>query len=314
MRANLSKKADIAMDRKKLLLVLAAYVMWGVLPLYWGLLSGLNSVFILANRIVFAAMFTLLLLAASGRLAVLRELFKDRSKMKFIVPAALIVTVNWGLFIWSVSVGRVMDASLGYYMNPLAVCVWGFAVFREKVSRLEIAALILAAFGVALTTIQFGKFPFVALALALTFSTYGALKKFAHADGLASVCAETLIVTPFALLFIALAPQSAEAISRLAPLTGLLCVGAGIVTALPLVLYSAGVNDLPFATIGFLQYVAPTLMLVIGVLQGEPFTITQGVSFGFIWAGLVLFTVGIVKRSRRAAEADAGRCPNTGKA
>ncbi len=296
------------MKKKSLLLVLAGYVLWGVLPLYWGVLTGLDSFVILACRFVMSAVSTLVLLAATHRLPALFQVLRDRQAMKFLVPAALTITVNWGLFIWAVGQGRVMDASLGYYMNPLMVFLFGILVFKERCGKLELFALLLAVAGVVLSTLQYGAFPYIALALATSFSVYGTLKKFAHVDGLVSVAAETLLLTPVMLLFLLFAPQSHATFAAATPLQLIFLAGAGIVTATPMVLYSGGVNDLPFTTMGFLQYICPTLMLIIGVtLMGETFSAAKAVSFAFIGAGLILFTIGLYRRERaQAALAKAG--------
>lgn len=286
------------MQKKSVAVALMAYVLWGVLPIYWRYLARLDPLFVLANRIIWAAVTTFLMLVVTKKARALLELFKDWSRLKYIIPAAIVITLNWGVYIWAVGVGRVIDSSLGYFMNPLAVAVCGMVMFKERVSKLEGAALLLALAGVALTTAQYGGFPFVAVTLAVTFASYGTLKKFAHTDGLVSVCAETIIVAPIALAYVIFAPGSASSLSGITALETVLCVAAGFVTAMPLVFYTYGVTRLPFITMGFLQYIAPTMMLIIGILQGEPFTSSQGVSFGFIWAGLALFTIGMVKRTK----------------
>lgn len=286
------------MNKKSLLLVLAGYVLWGVLPLYWGLLSNLNSMVILANRVLWSAVWTGLLLVVLKKTPEIKTVFKDKKVMKYLIPASIVITCNWGLYIWAVTSGKVMDASLGYYMNPLAVFLCGIFVFREKCNKLELAALLLALVGVVLSTVQYGEFPFTAIGLAVLFAAYGVLKKFAHVDSVTGVFVETVLMVPFAIAFLLFAPVSVSAFSQATVGEYLLLAGAGIATALPMVLYSQGVNDLPFSTMGFLQYVSPTLMLLIGILQGEAFTGAQAISFGFIWAGLVLYTIGMVRREK----------------
>ena len=286
------------MNKKSLLLVLTGYVIWGLLPLYWAMLSTFDALFILATRMVWSAILTFLLLVILKKLPALKALIADKQKMKFLVPAAFVITINWGVYIWSVSSGFVMDASLGYYMNPLAVFLCGIFVFKEKCGKLELFALVLAFLGVAFSTFQYGKFPFIALTLAISFAVYGILKKFAHADALCAICTETLLVTPFALLFLLFSPVSAQAFASMTTPLLLLCICTGVATALPMTLYSQGVNHLPFVTMGFLQYISPTLMLFIGLFQGEPFSLEQGICFGFIWAGLTLFTIGMVRRHK----------------
>lgn len=273
--------------------------MWGVLPLYWKLLASLDSVFILCNRIIWALVFAVVLLFAIRKLSKMKELLIDWSKMKFLIPAAIVITLNWGLYIWAVNADHVIESSLGYYMNPLVVCLFGIVIFKEKVNAPQVVALLLALVGVVISTVQYGSFPLVAIALAVSFSLYGTLKKFAHVGGVEGVGVETLLVAPIALLFVIFAPQSHASLEAMTLLQLFFCVGSGVVTAIPLMLYSRGVNELPFVIVGFLQYIAPTLMLIIGIWQGEVFTPDQAISFGFIWVGLVVFSIGIILQDRK---------------
>lgn len=286
------------MDKKGFLAGAMSHVIWGLLPLYWALLKPLDSIFILCNRILWSAVFTMLLLTVRRQLPELRAAMKDRNIMKYMVPAAITITINWGLYIFAVNSGHVMDASLGYYMNPLVVFALGVFLFKEKCNKLEIIALLLALAGVVMTTLQADSFPYIAVIIAISFAVYGALKKKAHMGGLTSVALETLLVAPLALLFVLLAPQSGEAFAQATSLQLVLLVLAGVMTALPLVLFAIGVNSVPFTVMGFLQYISPTLMLLTGILQGEPFTAARAISFGFIWAGLILFSIGMVRQAR----------------
>lgn len=290
------------MEKKYLLSVGIGYLMWGVLPLYWALLNNLDPIFVLSNRIIWSAGFTVLLLALNKRMGMLKATFRDWKQMKFLIPAAVAVTLNWGIYIWAVNDGRVMDASLGYYMNPLFVFLCGVLIFKEKCGKLEIIALGLALAGVLISTIQFGNFPFVALSLALSFVAYGVFKRFAQADGLTSVAVETLIVMPIMLVLVIFLPTSHASMSVMTAWQVALLVGAGVVTATPLVLYSLGVNKLPFIVVGFLQYISPTCMLIIGLAEGAPFGLAQAVSFGCIWAGLIVFSIGMHKKNKAAAK------------
>lgn len=287
------------MNKKSLALVLLAYVIWGVLPLYWKLLSSLDSIFILCNRILWALVFSVVLLLALKRLSNLKELLTDWSKLKYLIPAAITVTLNWGIYIWAVNANHVIESSLGYYMNPLVVCLFGIVIFKEKVNFPQVIALVLALVGVVISTIQFGSFPFVAIVLAVSFSLYGTFKKFADVGGIEGVGVETLLVAPLALLFVIFAPQSHASLEAMTMMQLAFCIGSGVVTAIPLMLYSKGVNELPFVIMGFLQYIAPTLMLIVGIWQGEAFTPDQAISFGFIWAGLIVFSVGIVMQDKK---------------
>lgn len=280
---------------------LACYILWGLLPLYWHQLEKLDSVFILCNRIIWSAVFTVSLLLAQRQFGEVKAVLRDKKKMRFMIPAAITITINWGVYIWAVNAGHLLDSSLGYYMNPLMVFAIGMILFREKSSVLEWIALGLATVGVLIATIAYGAFPWIAIALALSFSLYGMFKKLAGVGGVISIAVETLLIGPFALAFLIFAPNSHASIANLNALTTVLLLLSGIVTATPLILFTFGVNHLPLSTVGFLQYVSPTLQMVIGVLVfREVLTQDRIVAFAFIGVALVLYSVGMARRARRA--------------
>jgi chloramphenicol-sensitive protein RarD len=292
------------MNRKSLLLVLAGYMLWGVLPLYWHLLANVSPLFVLANRILWSAVFTVIVLAAGKRLKELKAMLLDRRVMKLLIPATVAITLNWGIYIWAVGQNRVLEASLGYYMNPLMVFLMGTLMFKERCGRLELFALLFAAAGVIYSTVQYGEFPFISVLLAALFAIYGMFKKMAGVDGFVSVSVETIFLTPFALLFMLIWPGTPATLSGVTTLEAVLLVLAGAMTAIPLILYSQGVNNIPFLTMGFLQYISPTLMLLSGMLvMGEEFSISKAVSFSFIGVGLILYTIGMARRERAARSA-----------
>jgi len=270
--------------------------MWGILPAYWNLLAGLNPLFILCCRIVFSLVFTVGILFVTNRAHVLRDTLRNKSTMRYLVPASVFITCNWGLYIWAVNSGRVLDSSLGYYMNPLTGFLLGVLMFREKYTRLQIAAVALAFTGVLISLIAYGSFPFVALSLTLSFATYGALKKKAHADPVASIAVETLFFAPIALvLALVFMPDSIKAVN---PVNLLLLIGGGVATATPLVMFSRAVNEIPFIIVCFLQYISPSLALIYGLVSGESISRSQLVSFIFIGLGLVVFSIALFRISK----------------
>lgn len=284
-----------------LLSTLACYILWGILPLYWHALEHLNPVFILANRIIWSAVFTIGILLITGKLDDVKAVFRDKAKMRFMIPAAITITINWGVYIWAVNSGHILDSSIGYYMNPLVVFAIGIVLFHEKSGVIDWIALGLATIGVLIATIAYGAFPWIAIVLALSFGFYGTLKKLAGVGGLTSIAVETLLLLPFALLFVAVSPASHASIERLTPLTTVLLLLTGIVTASPLILFTFGVNRLPLSTVGFLQYSSPTLQMLIGVLVfKEVLTKDRIIAFAFIAVALVLYTIGMVQRARKA--------------
>lgn len=278
----------------------ACYVLWGLLPLYWHLLDEVDAFVILANRIVWSAVFTVVLLLALKRFGDVKAVLRDKTKMRFVIPAAIMITINWGLYIWAVNAGHLLDASLGYYLNPLMVFAVGMLLFREKCGALDWVALALATVGVLVSTLAYGAFPWVALSLALSFGLYGTFKKLGGVSGLTSIAVETILVAPFALAFLLFSPASHAVFSALTLKTGLLLFFTGVVTATPLILFTHGVNRLPFTTVGFLQYISPTLQLMIGTLFfHESLTKDRIVALAFIGAALVLYSFSMARRARR---------------
>ena len=284
-----------------LLSTLACYILWGLLPLYWHLLEQMDAVFILANRIIWSAVFTAGILLITKKTQDVKAVIRDKKKMRLMIPAAITITINWGVYIWAVNAGHLLDSSLGYYMNPLVVFAIGIALFHETSGVIDWIALGLAAIGVLIATIAYGAFPWVAVVLALSFGLYGTLKKLAGVGGLASIAVETLLIAPFALAFLVFAPESHASLAKLTPLTTALLLLTGVVTASPLILFTYGVNRLPLTTVGFLQYSSPTLQMIIGVLVfQEALTQDRIVAFAFIAAALVLYTIGMTQRAKRA--------------
>lgn len=284
-----------------LISTLTCYILWGLLPLYWHALEALNPVFILCNRIIWSAVFTVAILLVKGKFSEVKEVFRDKTKMRYMIPAAITITINWGVYIWAVNSGHILDSSIGYYMNPLVVFAIGIVLFHEKSSTLEWVALVLASIGVLIATIAYGAFPWIAIVLALSFGLYGTLKKLAGVGGITSIAVETILLAPFALLFVAISPQSHASIAQLTPLTTVLLLLTGIVTASPLILFTFGVNRLPLSTVGFLQYCSPTLQMLIGVLVfHEVLTQDRIIAFAFIAVALVLYTIGMVQRNKKA--------------
>ena len=288
-----------------LLSTLACYSLWGLLPIYWHLLNSVNAMVILANRIVWSAVFTVALLLITRHFSEVTAVLRDKKKMRFMVPAALTITVNWGIYIWAVNAQHLLDASLGYYLNPLVVFAIGMLLFRETCSPLEWASLGLASVGVFVATLAYGAFPWIALSLAVSFGVYGTLKKLAGVAGLTSIAVETILVGPFALLYLLFSPAGQSTFTALTVPTAQLLIFSGVVTATPLILFTFGVNRLPFTTVGFLQYVSPTLQLLLGVLLFHE-TLTQDrlVAFAFFGAALVLYSVSLVQKTRKGRVAE----------
>lgn len=279
-----------------------SYVLWGILPLYWKSIQGADAFEILANRIIWSAVFVGLLLVSLGKMqafwAETRSILQDKKKTLTLIAAAFMVSLNWGIYIWAVAADRIIETSMGYYINPLVNVLFGVVLLGEKLDFLAKMAVIFAAIGVGNMVYSLGVFPWLSLSLAVTFGLYGLIKKTLVVETKTSILLETVIVMPLALLYIGtLAAQGQAAYQHCDALALTLLVGAGIVTALPLLLFTAAAKLLPLSLVGFLQYVSPTITLIIGIfVYGENFTATHLFSFAWIWLGLVIFSVSQIRK------------------
>jgi len=279
---------------------LLCYVLWGILPAYWNLLGGVNPLLILCARILFAFIFMLCLMAIMGQMQMFWDTLRDKRKMMYLIPCALLISFNWGLFIYAVNTGRIIDTSIGYYMNPLMSFLLGVIVLKEKSSKMQLVAVGLAFTGVLISIIAYGRIPLISISLALSFAIYGLLKKKAHVDPNASITIESMLIAPFAMLFALI--FMTDSIREVGTLEVLLLVGGGIATAVPLVLYSRAVNNIPFITVGFLQYIAPSLSLIYGLIIGIRPTGSQIISFIFVGMGLIVFSIALVRIAKKERE------------
>lgn len=288
------------MDKKSVLTVALGYAIWGVQSLYWNLLGHMDPMFNLAFRILFSVVFTVGILALTKRLAALKAVFFNKQKMKFLAPAALFLLLDWGVFIFAVQTGHVLDTSLGYYMGPFVVFFIGMIVFGEKQSRLVRVAMLLALLGVVFnivySIVQHGSFPVLSILLACLFAIYGMFKKYAQVDSVVSIAAETIMMAPLAILFLLF--FRTDMLATRSVTDWLLLMGAGVVTSVPMLLYSLGVLRLPFVMLGFMQYISPTLGMLCGLFLGETMTVDKLVTYIFIWAGLIVYTTAVIREER----------------
>ncbi len=273
---------------------LLAYILWGVLPFYWKAVGVVSALSILSYRVFWSFIFMILVLVVTKKRSSFREevqgVIKDKKRLIAIIFAAILITTNWFIFIFSVSSGKIVDASLGYYMNPLVNVVLATVILKERLGRGELIACLLAATGVILLTVQSGHIPWSSVAMAVTFSLYGLIKKVASVSSLTGLTIETAIVAPFALIYLVF--YSAEGFMTFDLTVNLLLIGAGVVTVIPLFLFAEAAKNISYILVGFLQYIAPTLMLLAAIFQfGETFSAPQIMAFSFIWLGIIVFTV-----------------------
>jgi chloramphenicol-sensitive protein RarD len=277
---------------------LAAYFLWGVVPLYFHALSvlaheSISAEEILAHRIVWSVAFLVLLLTLTRRWPVVLRCFRSRGLLLTLLVTTVLIGLNWYVYIFGVVTEQVLETSLGYFINPLASVAMGMVFFRERMRPLQWAALVLAAAGVVGMTLLVGRLPWIALSLAGLFSVYGLLRKQAPVDGLAGLSVETFLLAPLAAAYLLLlVGEGRAAVGVYGPACDAMIVASGAVTALPLMCFGQAARRLRLSTLGFLQYLAPSLQFVCAVaILHEPISEEKLACFAAIWAGLAVFTV-----------------------
>jgi chloramphenicol-sensitive protein RarD len=291
----------VSESRRGLLLGVTAYVLWGAFPLYWPLLEPAGAVEILAHRILWSLVTMGVLVVAVGRTSRLRAVLRDRRTSLLLTVAAAVVTVNWATYIWGVNNGRVVETSLGYFINPLVTVLMGVVILGERLRRLQWVAMGVAATAVAVLTLDYGRLPWVALVLAFSFGSYGLAKKTANVGPVESLTFETSVMAPVAAVYVGwLAANGESSFGAHGAGHALLFTTTGIVTAIPLICFGGAAIRVPMVTLGLLQYLAPILQFALGVLWfHEDMPAGRWIGFGLVWIALALFTVEAVTHRRR---------------
>jgi len=274
------------------LAMLFVYILWGILPFYWRALESVNAVEILAHRVVWSCLLTFLLITAGGRTQSVIEPFRsNRRVLGMIALSSVAITANWGIFIWAVNNGRILETSLGYFMIPLISMLFGAVVLKENLTKIQRLAIAIAAAGLFLEVFTLGELPFVSISLAFSFGSYSLLKKLTAIESLVGFTIETLFLTPFALLWLIWLQYSSVAHFPYGVWTTSLLIGTGVVTSVPLVVFAWGVQRSAMTTVGLIQYTAPFLSFLIGVfVYHEPMPATRIISFALTWASIIIFT------------------------
>ncbi|MBX5318839.1 MULTISPECIES: EamA family transporter RarD [Staphylococcus] len=282
--------------KKGIFFALGAYVLWGILPMYWELINHIGAFEILAFRIIFSMIFMILVLIVgrNQRQAFIRDvnqLISHPIQLIAIIVAGYVITINWGTFIWSVTNGHVLQSSLGYYINPLVSIVLALIFLKERFNKFEWLAIIFALIGVLYMTIKIGEFPFVSIMLALSFGVYGLLKKVVHIDAISSIAIECIVTAPAGIIYVFYLWQQHHMTFDF-NMSSFWLIFSGAVTAIPLILFSAGAKRIPLSLTGFIQYVGPTIMFILGIFVfKEKFDINQLITFIFIWIGIILYSI-----------------------
>ncbi len=291
--------------KKGLSAMLCCFLIWGFQPLYWYLCEGMDTFFLLASRIIWAAVCCLVLLKVQGKLGQLKAAFMDKQVMKREIPAMLLMLADWAIYLWAVQNGRVLECSLGYYIQPLVVFTFGAVIFKEKLSWRHLVIIAIVVVGIVLSTNGFGGLPYVTISLAVLFAIYAAIKKSMTIDSIVSTSMEIIMMVPLAVLFILFFRMGDNGMASITVSRQLLLIGSGIVTGVPMLFYAVGVRNLPMMTTGICQYLSPTIGIFCSMIMGEMLTREKLVSFYFIWVGVVLYVLNMFyeehKKKKQAA-------------
>jgi len=291
--------------RHGVIFAIAAYTFWGIAPVYFKLIAQVPALEILAHRIIWAFIIVFMLIIGLKRLQRVIPVMKNPSHMGRLLVATLLLGGNWFLFIWAVNNDHILDASLGYYINPLLNVAIGMVFFSERMRTIQLVAIAMAVIGVVIQIVSFGSVPWIALVLAFSFAIYGAIRKRLPVDSITGLWLETLLLLPIMLVYMLFFAQSASSDLTANPWTlNLLLILAGVVTTVPLLCFTAAAQRIRYSTLGFFQYIGPSLMFILAVaVYGEPLAADKLVTFVIIWAALLLYSVDSLihqQRQRRA--------------
>ncbi|MEU7633940.1 EamA family transporter RarD [Nocardia sp. NPDC049220] len=276
----------------------SAFFLWGLFPAFFGLLAFAGAGEVVAQRILWTLVLVLVVLAASGRLASLRDIGRRVWRLAALASAA--IALNWGVYVYGVTSGHVVECALGYFINPLVTVAFGVVIFRERLTRAQWAALTIGATAVAVLTVDYGRPPIIALALACSFAIYGLVKKVIPLDALRGIAAEGLVAAPFALGFIIVLAVTGDSEFGSSAGHAALMMSTGPVTLVPLLLFAVAAQRVPLSTMGLLQYLTPALQMAWGVMVAhEPMAGSRWAGFALIWFALAIFTTDALLRARR---------------
>src|SRR6202142_2004772 len=290
---------------KGVLYAIAAYLMWGLFPLYWKQLETISALQLIGHRIGWSFILLILFVLLTRQWKSFRSVAFTAKTIRIYLIAAVLISVNWFTYVWAVNHNFVVESSLGYYINPLFSVLLGVIFFRERLRFIQWIPIALAAIGVIYLTVTYGSLPWIALTLAFSFGLYGMVKKTAPLNSLHGLTLETGLLFLPALAYLIFCETTGQgAFLHSGPLKDWMMVGAGLVTTIPLLLFSAAVPRVPLTTIGILQYINPTMQFLLGVLvYKEPFTHDRLIGFGLVWVGLIFFWVeGLYSRRRLSTE------------
>jgi len=278
---------------KGILSGIGAYLLWGLFPIYWKILHHVPAIQIIGHRIVWSFIFLIIIVISAKQWRNFRYAVSSKKVLGIYITASALLTVNWLVYVWGVNAGRIVETSLGYFINPLFSVLLGIIFLKEKLTLMQWIPVTLAAAGVIYLTVDYGRVPWIALSLAFTFGLYGLVKKIAPLDSLFGLTFETALAFPFALTYlIVVTSQGAGSFPNGNVPIDLLLIATGIITSVPLLLFAYAARNIPLSTVGILQYIAPSLQFLIGVaVYREEFGKSDMVGFGLVWAALLIFSL-----------------------
>ncbi|MBY6064609.1 EamA family transporter RarD [Pseudidiomarina sediminum] len=296
---------DAKRSRQGVFFAIAAYTMWGIAPIYFKWLQQVPALEILSHRILWSFVLVLILIVGLRRFHRIKPVLTNRSQMLRLTIATFLLGGNWFLFIWAINNDHILDASLGYYINPLLNVAIGMVVFGERMRKVQLVAILLAVTGVLIQVVSFGSVPWVALALACSFAIYGAIRKRLPVDSMTGLWLETAILAPLVLAYLLFfADSPASDMTANSWNLNLLLIAAGVVTTAPLLCFTAAAQRIRYATLGFFQYIGPSLMFVLAVwVYGEPLAADKLITFAIIWFALALYSIDSLVHQQRSKRA-----------
>jgi chloramphenicol-sensitive protein RarD len=289
------------MQRQGFLYALGAYTIWGIFPIYWKALHQVSAIELIGHRIIWSFLTLLSVLTFSGQIGVFWNYLNHSQTRRYYLLAALLISVNWLVYVWGVNTGHIVETSLGYFINPLLSVFLGVVVLRERLRPLQWLPILLAAAGVLYLTLVYGRVPWIALTLAFTFALYGLVKKLAPLNSLHGLSLETAILFLPALAYLLYEEiQGRATFLHTDTRTTLLLLAAGLVTTVPLLMFASAARRIPLSAIGLMQYIAPSLQFLIGVLiYHEPFNRHHLLGFSLVWMALAIFAAEMIAQERR---------------
>jgi chloramphenicol-sensitive protein RarD len=293
----ISLASNLKDDRTGMFYASLAFISWGILPIYWHYMEQVPALQILAHRFVWSFVFVAIIITIRKQWHLIKEVLLNKKTLLFVLAGSIFMSFNWFIYIWSVTNNHVIEASLGYYINPLISIAFGMLFLKERLNRWQTVALSLAFTSVIILSINYGQIPWVSISLALTFALYGLFKKLIEADVIISLALETIFITPFALAYLLFVESNGTgSLAHVSNVIIVLLIISGLLTAIPLLWFGIGQKRVSMFTMGFLQYIAPTINLVLGIFFfHESFTSIEFISFSFIWLALIVFTFSHIK-------------------